>query len=66
MIAGIYKKDQFSMVTTEPNSIMAPIHNRMPLIITPSELRQWLFQNFTSLVNRKNIPLQVEKVIPKN
>lgn len=45
---------------------MAPIHNRMPLIITPSELRQWLFQNFTSLVDRKNIPLQVEKVIPKN
>lgn len=66
MIAGIYKKDQFSMVTTAPNSIMAPIHNRMPLIITPNELRQWLFQNFTSLVDRKNVSLQVEKVIPKN
>lgn len=61
MIAGIYHDDHFSMVTTKPNSIMAPIHNRMPLIIQSSELRQWLFQNFTSLIDRHEIDLVVRQ-----
>lgn len=49
------------MVTTAPNKDIAPIHNRMPLIIEPGELRRWLFQNFTSLVDRSNIDLKVQK-----
>jgi putative SOS response-associated peptidase YedK len=49
------------MVTTDPNSDMRPIHNRMPLVIEPSELRRWLFQNFTSLINRDSISLFVQK-----
>jgi putative SOS response-associated peptidase YedK len=40
---------------------MRPIHNRMPLVIEPSELRRWLFQNFTSLINRDSISLSVQK-----
>ena len=62
MIAGIYDQNNFAMVTTKPNSTMQPIHNRMPLVIEPQELRRWLFQNFTSLINRENITLQVEKI----
>ena len=61
MIAGIYDQNNFAMVTTNPNSAMAPIHNRMPLVIEPSELRRWLFQNFTSLIDRQNISLSVQK-----
>ncbi|MGN1272820.1 MAG: SOS response-associated peptidase family protein [Lactobacillus sp.] len=61
MIAGIYDKNNFAMVTTNPNSDMMPIHNRMPLVIEPSELRRWLFQNFTSLIDRQNISLSVQK-----
>jgi putative SOS response-associated peptidase YedK len=61
MIAGIYDHNNFAMVTTDPNSDMRPIHNRMPLIIEPSELRRWLFQNFTSLINRDSISLSVQK-----
>lgn len=61
MIAGIYDQNNFSMVTTAPNDDMAPIHNRMPLIIEPSELRKWLFQNFTSLIDRSNVELKVQK-----
>lgn len=57
MIAGIYEKDHFSMVTTKPNSVMAPIHDRMPMVIGPSELRQWLFQDFSSLVDRSQLSL---------
>lgn len=62
MIAGIYDQGNFSMVTTAPNKDMSPIHNRMPLIIEPQELRRWLFQNFTSLINRSNIKLNIQQV----
>lgn len=66
LIAGIYQDDNFSMVTTQPNSTMQPIHNRMPLTIKPEELRQWLFQNFTSLVDRSNFQLRAQKMPRKN
>lgn len=66
LIAGIYDKNNFSMVTTQPNSSMSPIHNRMPLVINPEELRQWLFQNFTSLIDRSNFALSVTKLPNKN
>ena len=66
LIAGIYDKDNFSMVTTEPNSYMAPIHNRMPLVIKPEELRRWLFQNFTNLIDRSDFDLSVKKLPNEN
>ncbi|MDF7672545.1 SOS response-associated peptidase family protein [Lactobacillus sp. ESL0701] len=62
LIAGIYQGGHFSMVTTKPNANMAPIHDRMPLVITPAELRRWLFQNFTNLVDRSSLPLAVNKL----
>lgn len=61
LIAGIYDQDHFSMVTTAPNKWMKPIHNRMPLVIAPTELRRWLFQNFTSLIDRQDFTLEVTK-----
>ncbi|WP_297815243.1 SOS response-associated peptidase family protein [uncultured Lactobacillus sp.] len=57
MIAGIYDQDDFAMVTTKPNKVMAPVHDRMPLVLNASELRQWLFQNFTSLLDRSSFDL---------
>lgn len=65
LIAGIYDQDHFAMVTTEPNAVMAPIHNRMPLVIEPSELRRWLFQNFTNLINRQDTPLSRQQLPEK-
>lgn len=58
LIAGIYQDNHFAMVTTKPNQVMAPVHDRMPLVIAPSELRRWLFQNFTSLIDRSTFPLR--------
>lgn len=66
LIAGIYDKDKFAMVTTAPNSYMMPIHNRMPLLLKPAEIRQWLFQNFTSLINRENFDLDIKKLPHEN
>lgn len=61
MIAGIYDQDHFAMVTTKPNSFMNKIHNRMPMVIEPDELRHWLFQNFTDLINRQNVQLNIQR-----
>lgn len=32
----------FSIITTEPNELMAPIHNRMPVILMPDAEKRWL------------------------
>ena len=32
----------FAIVTTEPNSLMKKIHNRMPVILNPSDEAKWL------------------------
>jgi len=41
-----------TIITTEPNDLMAPIHNRMPVILSPTSYDQWLdptFQQITPL-----------------
>ncbi len=45
--AGIYAGrrdglDTYAIVTTEPNGLVAPIHNRMPVILDPAEEALWL------------------------
>ena len=57
LLAGVYLDGRFSVVTTEPNNFMAPIHNRMPLVLGRGESRIWLSENFGSLADRNNIPL---------
>jgi putative SOS response-associated peptidase YedK len=32
----------FTIITTTPNELCAPIHNRMPVILPPSRYRVWL------------------------
>ncbi|HET9274938.1 MAG TPA: SOS response-associated peptidase family protein, partial [Gemmatimonadales bacterium] len=34
--------ETFTIITTEPNGLMAPIHNRMPVIIPEEAYEQWL------------------------
>ncbi|MFH1050217.1 MAG: SOS response-associated peptidase [bacterium] len=36
------------IITTEPNAIMQPIHNRMPVIILPEERKLWLTEDIGS------------------
>ena len=31
-----------TLLTTEPNDLLAPIHNRMPVILDPTDYEQWL------------------------
>lgn len=34
----------FSIITTEPNELMKPIHNRMPVILPPEAEKTWLHE----------------------
>jgi putative SOS response-associated peptidase YedK len=31
-----------TIITTQPNSLLEPIHNRMPVILPPDEYKSWL------------------------
>ena len=49
-LAGLWERwgppakrlETFTIVTTEPNALCAPIHNRMPAIIDPTDFQAWL------------------------
>ena len=34
--------DTFTILTTDPNAVMEPIHNRMPVILEPRDYNRWL------------------------
>lgn len=48
-MAGCYKefcgRDCFVILTTEANESVAPVHGRMPLLLEPEELENWVFDN---------------------
>lgn len=46
-IAGIWEVDKerghcFSMITTEPNELVTPVHDRMPAVLLPEQFRPFL------------------------
>lgn len=42
MMAGIWQGDRFSVMTREPDSAVAPVHDRMPLILRAHQANAWL------------------------
>ena len=57
-IGCIWREDTFSMVTTDANADMAPIHHRMPLIVRQKELPLWFGPDYQQLANRSEIRLE--------
>lgn len=57
LLAGVYQDDRVSVVTTEPNASVAPIHSRMPLVLGPGESAAWLGGDFGRLADRAGIRL---------
>ena len=47
LMAGIWDNwngdDTAAIITTSANALMAPIHDRMPVIVSPDSVRAWLF-----------------------
>jgi putative SOS response-associated peptidase YedK len=34
--------DTYTILTTEPNELIAPIHDRMPVILAPKDYERWM------------------------
>ena len=47
----------FTILTTEANSLMAKIHDRMPVIIKPEDYATWLDTNFTDVIKIQGMAL---------
>lgn len=48
-LAGIWRGDRFSVITTEPNGSVAPIHDRMPLMLSREAIQDWLLGDWRSV-----------------
>ncbi len=57
-IGCIWREDTFSMVTTDANADMTPIHHRMPLIVRQKELPLWFGSDYQKLADRSGIRLE--------
>lgn len=59
LLAGIAEDGRFSIVTTAPNAQVAPVHNRMPLVLARGESAAWLAGDFARLADRGAVRLEV-------
>jgi putative SOS response-associated peptidase YedK len=35
-------KETYTVITTDPNELMEPLHNRMPVILAPNDYERWM------------------------
>ncbi|MEG1434085.1 MAG: SOS response-associated peptidase family protein [Gordonibacter sp.] len=63
LLAGVYESNYFSVVTTEPNDNVSPIHDRMPLVLRNQEVPHWLGSNYADLADRSAVELSPERVV---
>jgi len=49
------KVESFTIITTEPNDLIQPIHNRMPVILRPEDEEQWLDASRTSFAQARSL-----------
>lgn len=65
--AGLWSEDRiadkiiktFAIITTTPNILMKPIHDRMPVILNPGDEKKWLDEPDLNLLN----PFTPEKMM---
>ena len=56
LMAGLYQENakgelEITLLTTAANKTMAPIHHRMPVIITPDNAATWLSEQPAAVIN---------------
>jgi len=61
-LAGIYENGHCSVMTTEPNATMLPIHDRMPVVLRQGEVEKWLSGNYEALFDRSDVNLYATRV----
>lgn len=63
-MAGCYNwyenQERFVILTTEANSSVMPVHNRMPLILEPEELEDWVLDDQATEYFLHKIPVMLK------
>jgi putative SOS response-associated peptidase YedK len=49
----------YTIVTTDPNEVVAPLHNRMPVILSPKDYDRWL-----AAVDLAHLPVDLLRPFP--
>lgn len=57
LLAAIHNHGRFSLVTTEPNAVVSPVHDRMPLVLDVNEATSWLCGDYRCLLDRSSVKL---------
>lgn len=64
-MAGFYDfrggENRFVILTTGANASMAPVHDRMPLILEPDRLEEWVRNPDSTQAFLKSVPVELEK-----
>lgn len=64
-MAGFYEKykdeDRFIIITTGANESMKPVHDRMPLILTKDQIRDWIYRDDKTRSFLNGEPPQLER-----
>jgi putative SOS response-associated peptidase YedK len=47
--------ESFTIITTEPNELVRPVHNRMPVILRPEDEATWLDGSRISFAQAKSV-----------
>lgn len=65
LLAGIWQEDRLSIVTTEPDDSVSPVHDRMPLVLSFDQALPWIesAEAATSLISSRN-PALPESAVP--
>lgn len=63
-LAAVQQAGRFSIVTTQPNAVVSPVHNRMPLVLARDELGLWMEGGCLGLLDRRGIGLHAEPEFP--
>lgn len=57
LLGGVFEEGHCSIVTTPPNAVVAPVHDRMPLVLSPDGAQRWLAGDIASLAEPSREPL---------
>jgi putative SOS response-associated peptidase YedK len=52
-----------TLITTKPNELVAPIHDRMPVMLTGKNCWDWLLKTHTDDLNRLLVPFPADEMI---
>ncbi len=58
------ERPTFTIITTEPNELMAPIHRRMPVVLPEQHIEQWLDRSYkdTDHLKKLLVPYPAKKM----